>query len=547
LADAGKLLMGFDYGTKQGFTEVALRPAWTWTDADSIHWLFFVAFYAVLANIPFWTAREAFGLQHHGVFCLEFAAVGLLALFVPRVLAAALLLLMEAADLLCGVCQTYYLSVRECVTNLSVFHALSGPRRHAAVAVMLLTLLVSAIAACLPAPSVGKHRRWRAAACLIAFLFALPCFDCLTIVRRTGHFPCLLGMPKQGDRVELSLYSAVRFSRVPIDRLILIELGAARVHKSEIANQASTLSVPSAAAAAGRYAGFSTPSGGRETPDLVIVLVESWGLATDSSLNDALIQPYSEPGLRARYEVVQGTVPFNGGTIAGESRELCGNSFGSHLQNASTTELQGCLPARLAALGYHNIAVHGMDGHLFGRLTWYSRIGFRERWFNDQLREQGLPDCPGAFSGTCDAAIADWIGRRLAEPHANPNFVHWVTLNSHLPVLVPSPLPDGAPCSPNLGLTPQSALCSWYQLVANVHRSMSQLAMAKLGRPTVFVIVGDHAPPFADPALRSRFSRDVVPYVLLAPRADIRPPNWLQAHNSFALGRAAERRSPQVP
>ncbi|MGD0901367.1 MAG: sulfatase-like hydrolase/transferase [Terracidiphilus sp.] len=526
---------------------MAWRPAWIWTDADSIHWLFFVAFYTVLANIPFWTAREAFGLAHYGVFCLEYAAVGLLALLVPRVLAAALLLLMVAADLLCGVCQTYYLSVRECVTNLSVFHALSGPRRHAAVAVMLLTLLVSAIAACLPAPSVGKHHRWRAAACLIAFLFVLPSLDCFTIVRRTGHFPCLLGVAKQRDRIELSLFSAVRFSRVPIDRLILIELGAAKVRKSEIANQASKLSVPSAAGVASRYAGFSNPSGGRETPDLVIVLVESWGLATDSSLNDALVQPYSEPGLRARYEVVQGTVPFYGGTVAGEARELCGNLFGFHLLNASTTELRGCLPERLAALGYNDIAVHGMDGHMFARSTWYSRIGFRETWFNDQLKEQGLPDCPGALIGTCDAAVADWIGRRLAEPHAKPYFVHWVTLNSHLPVLVPSPLPDGAPCSFTLGLTPQSALCSWYQLVANVHRSVSQLAMAKLVRPTIFVIVGDHAPPFGDPALRSRFSQDVVPYVLLAPRAEIHPPNSLQAHNSFALGRAAERRSPQVP
>jgi hypothetical protein len=46
---------------------------------------------------------------------------------------------------------------------------------------------------------------------------------------------------------------------------------------------------------------------------------------------------------------------------------------------------------------------------------------------------QGLPDCFGAFFGTCDAAIADWIGRRLGK-HDDPYFVHWVTLNSHLPV-----------------------------------------------------------------------------------------------------------------
>jgi phosphoglycerol transferase MdoB-like AlkP superfamily enzyme len=237
-------------------------------------------------------------------------------------------------------------------------------------------------------------------------------------------------------------------------------------------------------------------------------------------LRDALTEPYTKPELTARYQVAEGMVPFYGGTIAGEARELCGNSLGFRLLTATPADLAGCVPGRLAALGYDDISVHGMNGHLFRRSAWYKTIGFKEQWFNDQFNQMGLPECEGAFNGTCDADIARWIGRMLEESDPHPRFVHWMTLNSHLPVVVPAPLSGGAPCTADLGLTPGTPLCSWYQLVSNVHQSVSTLAMGKLNRPTVFVIVGDHAPPFNDPASHNRFSQSDVPYLLLLPRTE---------------------------
>ena len=134
----------------------------------------------------------------------------------------------------------------------------------------------------------------------------------------------------------------------------------------------------------------------------------------------------------------------------------------------------------------------------------------------------GSRDCPIARAHSPAPATRtsphQFTGRRLAKDDPHPYFIHWMTLNSHLPVLVPSTLASGAPCSPALSLSPNTALCSWYQLVANVHQSVSGMAMSGLGRPTVFVIVGDHTPPFVEPAVRDRFSRSVVPYVLLIPR-----------------------------
>jgi phosphoglycerol transferase MdoB-like AlkP superfamily enzyme len=187
-----------------------------------------------------------------------------------------------------------------------------------------------------------------------------------------------------------------------------------------------------------------------------------------------------------------------------------------------------------------------MGGSMFSRSTWYRTIGFQEIWFNDRFRQQGLPDCMDAFVGTCDAAIADWIKRRLEVQSADPYFVHWMTLNSHLPLLVPSILPDGAPCLPALSLAPRTPLCSWYQLVANVHQSVSQLAMGALARPTIFVIVGDHAPPFVDTALRNRFSQTVVPYVLLLPRQENNSSSRILAHNTILPPEKAPQPSGQT-
>ena len=84
---------------------------------------------------------------------------------------------------------------------------------------------------------------------------------------------------------------------------------------------------------------------------------------------------------------------------------------------------------------------------MFDRLIWYRTLGFQELWFQEELKKQGLPNCASAFLGTCDADVAAWIGRRLEEDTSRPKLIHWMTLNSHLPVPVPSYLRNAAPVS----------------------------------------------------------------------------------------------------
>ncbi len=96
----------------------------------------------------------------------------MLALFLPRALAAALLLLVIATDLISGVSKTYYLSPTECLSNFTSLHQLPATRLIVVAAVAFLFLCVVAIAAYLPVRNVRKDHRGRTAARLIVFIVA---------------------------------------------------------------------------------------------------------------------------------------------------------------------------------------------------------------------------------------------------------------------------------------------------------------------------------------------------------------------------------------
>lgn len=251
--------------------------------------------------------------------------------------------------------------------------------------------------------------------------------------------------------------------------------------------------------------------------DVVQILVESWGTDRDGRIDRQLLALYSVPEMRERYRIVTGTVPFDGPTIFGETRELCNSTLGfGVLRPSSSPLLANCLPQQFKAAGYRTEAVHGYFGGLYGRYLWYPRVGFDSSYFERRLHSEGLTDCQGAFPGICDAQAAQWIGDHLAHTPV-PLFVHWMTLNSHLPV--PSRLVGLNPVSCDFDplVRQNEPLCAWFKLAYQVHSSIAGLALRNDIPPTAFVIVGDHAPPFASSDLRNRFSVNRVPYLLLIP------------------------------
>jgi hypothetical protein len=253
-------------------------------------------------------------------------------------------------------------------------------------------------------------------------------------------------------------------------------------------------------------------------PNVVFVVVESWGKPLSTEIDQSLLRLYMRPEVETSYTVSTGTVPFHGATVSGELRELCGSSLGLAVMSAPASRLTDCLPQRFERMGYHTTAVHGFAGAMFERSSWYRKVHFEETWFQAQLKQKGLPECPGPLPGICDAAVANWIGGRLQEDTKEPQFLYWLTLNSHLPVPLTDGVKDPPSCTEASALA-DDAICAWYRLIFNVHRSISELAMRSPARPTAFIIVGDHSPPFSSEQRRAEFSGSVVPYVLLWPKS----------------------------
>ncbi|MGA8274519.1 MAG: hypothetical protein WB919_23385, partial [Candidatus Sulfotelmatobacter sp.] len=107
------------------------------------------------------------------------------------------------------------------------------------------------------------------------------------------------------DSVKSSYFSELLLSRVPMIRLARNEIKSIVVSQNVLASDTKPSFVPSASAAAFRSAGLSTERSGQQMPNVVLVLVESWGLATDATISSSLAQPYFQTDLLAHYQVLR--------------------------------------------------------------------------------------------------------------------------------------------------------------------------------------------------------------------------------------------------
>jgi hypothetical protein len=465
---------------------------------ESLVVLAYPLIYLVAPNLPVWLFEKELWLSPHGYFNLECLLVGILALFLPRALAFVLLMLEMVASFVYLICFTCQFSLKTLCSSLHYVSLLPSGRLALALPILVLITLLSGLVA-FAVPRLSLHRRGLAAAGLLAAGFLLIACD-------------------MADG-EISLRPADSYDDCPkmtMSPLTSLARRGRLFRTVEASERAATDREIGSASAAGL--GFLSIAPTRRSPNVVLIVVESWGLFRDARLADALDSGYHEPSIQAIYRVQSGTVPFGGLTVPGEARELCHSSIGFGILNLSASKTMRCLPSVFHQHGYEDIAIHGYVGEMFSRKDWYRTIGFDEQWFKPELARAGLPVCNGAFPGICDASVAGWIGHDLlAGDSTRPRFIYWVTLNSHLPVPNHPDLPTDAACSLLPELAASDSLCSWFRLVSALHHSVQELVLQPQSRPTIFILVGDHAPPFADPRLRAMFSNAVVPYVVLTP------------------------------
>jgi hypothetical protein len=449
----------------------------------------------------------------HGYVNLEILLIGAAAAFLPRPAVFCLLLVDSLADCAYSICYTYQFSVTNLFQSARFLGVLPARRLAEGCSVAAAAILLSwALSLVRP----RRQRRIRTACALLAVAAILMPIDMLSGQNPLWH-------------QDVSLLSG-RIARSPV---LTLGVRAFSARSTELRARSAD-NEPMASASAQMSAWLAASAGAANRPDLaqpnavlpnvVLIVVESWGLPLDAHLARALTAPYTNAAIAREYRVAYGTAPFTGLTVPGEARELCHSTMGFGILHPTAELSRQCLPGQLHARGYEDIAIHGYAGEMFYRNVWYPELGFDHTWFGQDLRQIGLPRCGGAFPGICDGAIAKFIGGSLlGARQPQPRFIYWVTLNSHLPVPAKPDLPDDGVCATQPALRASSALCSWFRLVRAVHQSVSRIATQPLARPTVFILVGDHAPPFGNPQLRSQFSGVEVPYVMLTPLAQTSP------------------------
>jgi len=340
-----------------------------------------------------------------------------------------------------------------------------------------------------------------------------------------------------GVFVAVAIVALVMAPRVPRFRgplpylfgIVFVAALAGTDYEATAATRGSYREVP----APGALYTSATVQAGVEQPrpdkrNLVVIVVEALGAPTDRVGQTLFAADWNRPGWRARYDVEHGQVPFYGSTTNGELRELC-NKWGNYTDfDFAGTD---CLPKRYLRAGYQTIAYHGFAKLMFERDHWFPKMGIRHLAFGEELLDQGLSICPGVFPGACDTDIAPVIATRLKQA-AQPQFVYWMTLNSHLPVLKNHAL-GTADCK--LGTRewadahPQ--VCRLFLVHHRLADAIDALAMEPDLPPTDFVIVGDHVPPFFDRTSRSLFDPADVPWIGLHYRGPPAPARGQVAAN----------------
>lgn len=224
---------------------------------------------------------------------------------------------------------------------------------------------------------------------------------------------------------------------------------------------------------------------------VLLVMAESWGVFRDPALAEVITRPIRLLAEENRSVLEEGTLHFIGATVAAEVRELCGVSLLHLNMRELRDDVPLCLPQLFRMNGYRTISLHAALGSIYGRRSWYPKIGFDETRFKEQGRWSS--ECK-SFPGACDSELARADLKELLAQSDEKIFIYWLTLNSHQPYRGEDIRQQWVSC-PQYDIALDSEACRMVQLHAQFFADLAT-ALRQAGPPSIeLMIVGDHRPP----------------------------------------------------
>lgn len=237
----------------------------------------------------------------------------------------------------------------------------------------------------------------------------------------------------------------------------------------------------------------------KQPQKVLIIILESWG-ETPEQLAQLLPKLSKAAGPSA---VHSGYAHYNGPTLSGEIRELCGKVLSFRSVESS---LANCLPQQAKHLNYTTTAFHGYEGFFYNRQIIYPQLGFDKSVFGTDLKEEDR--CGGAFNGICDDAVLNHARAQLLIP--GKQFVYIMSLSAHEPVdnslyrrkYIENYISQ-QPASLNSRIANEALLLS----------AISEARKIAKRDGMIMYVAGDHNPPGQEEALG--LPQGEVPYVII--------------------------------
>ncbi|MEA5051535.1 MAG: LTA synthase family protein [Oscillospiraceae bacterium] len=243
-------------------------------------------------------------------------------------------------------------------------------------------------------------------------------------------------------------------------------------------------------------------TGSSATPDIVVVLAESWARVDeyDVTYDCDLFENYERLG---RQGVTGLSVsPLFGGGTADMEFELLTGFTSNDTQISSTafvTYLYDGFPGignYLRRSGYRTVALHAYTSELYNRANAYPMLGFDKVCFSDTFSD---PELSGDYIS--DKSCVEQIIRLYDEAAAggDPVFIHALTMQNHVPILA-----DRYDPTEVVGCTSDTysdedllVLAQYGTLLKKTDEAIGELAdyFSTLDRPVILVVMGDHQAP----------------------------------------------------